>query len=300
MCTQGPNLYAISAFYAHCFSCHFYPQDNEISPRKPQDLRTVIRSHIVSGLVRSADFTDEETVSSLSSSSIRINLFSTPGHILTADCARVVSLNNLAKNGVVHIVDRVIQPVTMTLEASLRADGRFGTLLQLLDDAGLMDTLRDTRGHATVMAPTDEAFRLMDRDIRNRLSADNICLKRTYKFAQIVKGRKTVPNKKMTCFRSASGQREDSEDGINGAVATRSQVDPYLSQRVSFLKNHFTHKLYRYPIFSKYLGQIQLLQKKSWYKSAFLSQFFFRQYALISRSWSTTLGLTIAGGQNQL
>ncbi|OQV24051.1 Transforming growth factor-beta-induced protein ig-h3 [Hypsibius exemplaris] len=152
---------------------------NEVGSNGPsQDLFTTLKSSIVSGLVRSSDLTDEQVLTSIVNSSIRINLFATPSQVITADCARIVSLNNLARNGVVHIVDRVIRPVTKTLDKILRDDGRFSTLLQLLEDAGLTGQLRDLTNHITILAPTDAAFRSMERGVRNRLGGDGNCLKR--------------------------------------------------------------------------------------------------------------------------
>lgn len=119
-----------------------HPAVNFLTQRKLQTDLSLVRNHIVSGLIRSADFTDEELLSTLTNSSIRITIF-TPRHVVTAECAGIISLNTQAKNGV---DDRVISRVTMNLKAKLWTYGRFGTLLQLLSDAGPMDLLRDLKG----------------------------------------------------------------------------------------------------------------------------------------------------------
>lgn len=62
-------------------------------------------------------------------SSVRVNIFPAPGErLMTANCARLTSINNYAENGVVHVVDRMIRPVTKTLADLLAQDSQFSVL----------------------------------------------------------------------------------------------------------------------------------------------------------------------------
>lgn len=50
--------------------------------------------------------------------SIRINLYPTPNYqrMLTASCAKITKGNNLAKNGIVHVVDGVVVPAIQSIQ----------------------------------------------------------------------------------------------------------------------------------------------------------------------------------------
>ena len=141
------------------------------------NMRATLRSHVVNGFLRGSSITDDQTVDSLDGSMLRLNLFATPTRVFTVNCARVISANNAAINGVVHVVDSVLHPVTDTLAGSLRKDGRLGSWMALLSDAGLLDELSRLDGEWTLLVPTDVALRAMDRNFKRRLSNDKNCLK---------------------------------------------------------------------------------------------------------------------------
>ena len=91
------------------------------------------------------------------------------------DEALVTATDIKAGNGVIHVIDAVLLPPSMTEAAGEEAmaeeemmdaksiaeiaveDGRFTTLVAALDAAGLVDTLAG-EGEFTVFAPVDEAF----------------------------------------------------------------------------------------------------------------------------------------------
>jgi uncharacterized surface protein with fasciclin (FAS1) repeats len=77
--------------------------------------------------------------------------------------AQIVTTDIEASNGVIHVIDVVILPPSYSSEASESivdiavADGRFGTLVTAVTEAGLAETLAN-EGPFTVFAPTDDAF----------------------------------------------------------------------------------------------------------------------------------------------
>jgi len=76
--------------------------------------------------------------------------------------SRVVRRDIRAENGVVHAIDTVLTPPEEPVEISsiidvLRLDGRFGTLLSVLEATGL-DAALAGPGPLTLFAPTDDAF----------------------------------------------------------------------------------------------------------------------------------------------
>ena len=61
---------------------------------------------------------------------LRINTYSTVPPAATVNCARMVSVNQHSTFGVVHSIDKVLQPVTKSLAELLVSDPRFSILYQ--------------------------------------------------------------------------------------------------------------------------------------------------------------------------
>lgn len=59
-------------------------------------------------------------------SSIRLNVYPGPGErIVTANCARVTSVNNYATNGIVHMLSHVMRPVKYSVADLISKDSQF-------------------------------------------------------------------------------------------------------------------------------------------------------------------------------
>ncbi|GAU95658.1 hypothetical protein RvY_07241 [Ramazzottius varieornatus] len=209
--------------------------NNEVDVRASvpsNNMRATLRSHIVNGLLRSSGITDDQSFDTLDGPSIRINLFMTPTQVFTANCARVISANNIATSGVVHVVDSVLQPVTDTLPEALKKDGRFGSWMALLNDAGLLEELNRPSGQWTLLVPTDDAVRSIDRNIKRRLSNDKTCLKRVLQTHIIPKvicstvientaTTKNVLNRTMRFTRTGSDLTVQNQTVLSGDHMTR-------------------------------------------------------------------------------
>ena len=89
--------------------------------------------------------------------------------------ARVIEVDWLGSNGVIHVVDKVIlppaDPSTQTIVGNLVAQGNFTTLVAAVQEAGLVDTLNNS-GPFTLFAPTDAAFAKLPAGTVNALLAD--------------------------------------------------------------------------------------------------------------------------------
>ncbi len=70
------------------------------------NMSQTILMHMIPGFVKSGDFDDEQLLSSMADSKtkIRVNIYSNPKRVVTVNCARLVSPNNYATNGIVHII----------------------------------------------------------------------------------------------------------------------------------------------------------------------------------------------------
>merc|ERR1712012_767692 len=79
--------------------------------------------------------------------------------------SNVVTADVMASNGVIHVIDNVILPAPAAKEAPALGDivdvavgaGSFSTLVKIVQDLGLVQTLKDAPA-LTVFAPTDDAF----------------------------------------------------------------------------------------------------------------------------------------------
>jgi len=73
------------------------------------------------------------------------------------DDAQVIITDIETANGVIHVIDAVVQPETRDIVEVAAEDGRFTTLVAAVEAAGLVDALK-AEGPLTVFAPTDDAF----------------------------------------------------------------------------------------------------------------------------------------------
>ncbi|XP_069753874.1 transforming growth factor-beta-induced protein ig-h3 isoform X2 [Narcine bancroftii] len=96
--------------------------------------------------------------------------------IVTINCARVMKADQLATNGVVHLIDRVLMAVTNSIQDTLEIDDNFQQLRAAVAAAGLEEML-SSKGEYTFFAPTDEAFQKVSPDTLNRILGDPEALK---------------------------------------------------------------------------------------------------------------------------
>uniref|UniRef100_A0A665VB89 Periostin-like n=1 Tax=Echeneis naucrates TaxID=173247 RepID=A0A665VB89_ECHNA len=102
-------------------------------------------------------------------------------HVVTVNCARIIYGNQVATNGVVHVIDRVISAVGNTIQDTIEVDDDLTTLSDLAQNAGLLEKL-GMPGHYTLFAPTNEAFDKLGSDVLERLQSDKEVLKALLNF----------------------------------------------------------------------------------------------------------------------
>jgi uncharacterized surface protein with fasciclin (FAS1) repeats len=128
----------------------------------PDQLRAVLTYHVVAGRVTAADVVALHSAPTVQGEDVAISTDASGVHI---NDATVTTADIMASNGVIHVIDRVILPPSMTPAPMASADivdtavaaGQFTTLATALQAAGLVDTLKGP-GPFTVFAPTDAAF----------------------------------------------------------------------------------------------------------------------------------------------
>ncbi|KAJ3591385.1 hypothetical protein NHX12_009330 [Muraenolepis orangiensis] len=101
--------------------------------------------------------------------------------VVTVNCARIIHGNQVATNGVVHMIDRVISSVGNSIAEVLDVDDDLTTLNDIARDSGLLKKL-GLPGQFTLFAPTNEAFDKLGSDVLERLMSDKDVLKALLNF----------------------------------------------------------------------------------------------------------------------
>jgi transforming growth factor-beta-induced protein len=127
--------------------------DELLKPENAEQLRNLLLYHVVEGKVMAADVAALEEAETLSGGSIQI---SAEGDGVLINDANIVTADLETSNGVIHVIDSVLMPKADIVDTAV-ADGRFTTLVQAIEAAGLVEALK-ADGPFTVFAPTDEAF----------------------------------------------------------------------------------------------------------------------------------------------
>jgi len=143
-------------------------------------LNQVLLYHVVPGEVMASDVIELDNATTAQGEDIAISV---EGDSVKVNQAEVINTDVTASNGVIHVIDQVILPPSMTKEQAEMGDiveiaeaaGDFSTLLTAVGAAGLVETLKGD-GPFTVFAPTDEAFAAMPEGTLDALLADNEAL----------------------------------------------------------------------------------------------------------------------------
>jgi transforming growth factor-beta-induced protein len=142
-------------------------------------LTQVLTYHVVPGRVLAGDIKEGALVGTVQGQSIRLGLSGGPS-ITDARGRRsnIVATNVQAKNGVIHVIDRVVLPQTQNLVQLAQGIPSFSILVEAVVAADLADTLGGS-GPFTVFAPSNDAFAALLRELgvtKQQLLADRALL----------------------------------------------------------------------------------------------------------------------------
>uniref|UniRef100_A0A8C6SSC1 Periostin, osteoblast specific factor b n=1 Tax=Neogobius melanostomus TaxID=47308 RepID=A0A8C6SSC1_9GOBI len=104
-----------------------------------------------------------------------------PNGVVTVNCARIIHGNQVATNGVVHVIDRVIRATGSTIASVVEVDDELSTLSDVLLNAEMADKLGEA-GQFTLFAPTNAAFEAMGIDVLERLQDNKDVLQALVKY----------------------------------------------------------------------------------------------------------------------
>lgn len=171
-------------------------------------LKSILLYHVAPGIAKSTDLKNDGLVGTLNGAELRTNIYrSHSGATVTVNGKKVIKADVPASNGIVHVIDEVIQPIpTGNIAAVASGDPNFSTLVDLVVKAGLAETLSDENAAFTVFAPTNEAFAKLPAATVNALVADKEALKK-------VLLRHVVPG---TIYAAGIGQKHTNVDSAGG------------------------------------------------------------------------------------
>ncbi|KAB1155534.1 fasciclin domain-containing protein [Flavobacterium luteum] len=152
-----------------------YLDDNDIASLDaiPTDkLKQILLNHVVSGKILSTQLETGyvKTLATYGTTTSNISMYinTASGAKLFNGVANVVTPNVEASNGVVHIVDAVIDVPTIVTHAVANAS-TFSTLVSVVTNPAQSDILTalSSPGALTVFAPTNGGFGKLDTDLKN-------------------------------------------------------------------------------------------------------------------------------------
>ena len=147
-------------------------------------LNDILRYHVVGGAVTSDVVVTLESAMTLQGEDITIEV--TDDGVLLNGAVMVTAVDIEASNGVIHVIDAVLMPPsmtdaedddmmmeepTMTIAEIAAGDENFSTLVAALDAADLVETFAG-EGEFTVFAPTNDAFDALPEGTLDALLAD--------------------------------------------------------------------------------------------------------------------------------
>ncbi|XP_055004003.1 periostin, osteoblast specific factor b isoform X2 [Boleophthalmus pectinirostris] len=144
------------------------------------ELYNALHYHMANKRFLTKDLKDGMTINSMYQDlGLHINHY--PNGVVTVNCARIIHGNQVATNGVVHVIDRVIQAAGNTIQSYVEVDDELTTLSDILQNAELMEKLGE-KGQFTLFAPTNAAFEQMGIETLERLQDNKEALQALVKY----------------------------------------------------------------------------------------------------------------------
>jgi uncharacterized surface protein with fasciclin (FAS1) repeats len=142
-----------------------------LEPEWKMHLQEILLHHVATVFAPSGALHLNQTIEMVSGEDTVITSLSPP----MVDDANIVVADNLAGNGIVHVIDKVLNPLTSITEVAIGLPNTFSTLVDLVVLAGL-DGVLAGGGPYTVFAPTNEAFAALDNATVQLLLSDTAAL----------------------------------------------------------------------------------------------------------------------------
>lgn len=150
-------------------------------------LTSVLLAHVVNKTTSSKTFKDDELLASMNTDAkIRINIYlpryvrPIPPPTVTANGCKVSMADQVATNGVVHVISKVMYPLPLkdNVVEVVHNTSSLSTLYKAIMATGVSDIIADG-GPFTLLAPPDEAFSklppgTLDSILKNKTAAERV------------------------------------------------------------------------------------------------------------------------------
>uniref|UniRef100_A0A4W5RJW9 Periostin n=1 Tax=Hucho hucho TaxID=62062 RepID=A0A4W5RJW9_9TELE len=134
------------------------------------ELYNALHYHMVNRRMLTKDLKNDMSITSMyNNMGLYINHYS--NGIVTVNCARIIHGNQVATNGVVHVIDRVITVVGNTIKDILEVNEDLSSFSAVALASGVMDKMGQP-GHFTLFAPTNEAMENLGASFLERIMGD--------------------------------------------------------------------------------------------------------------------------------
>ncbi|XP_037086624.1 transforming growth factor-beta-induced protein ig-h3-like [Pollicipes pollicipes] len=190
-------------------------------PRSP-----VLLYHLLDGKLTTKDMGADQLVETKSAGAkLRLNKYS--NQMTTVNCNLLVRKDQKATNGVVHLIDAVLDPSFLSSRSVIDLvvqDGRFSVLAEALEASGYIQELRRMPGALTILAPSDEAFQKLPERRREKILNDKVArdaLLKNHIIPHPVCKSAVIGNHKM---RSESGSKLEFNCNRDSVFVDRSKI----------------------------------------------------------------------------
>ncbi|XP_041468599.1 transforming growth factor-beta-induced protein ig-h3-like [Lytechinus variegatus] len=205
---------------------------SELSDKLKPDqasLKQLVRAWVIPGTIRSTDVVNNQKVQSLNGAKLRFNVNQVT-KMVTVNGAKIVKADNIASNGFVQVVDKVIYPLPVgNVIDTLDDNEAFSTIFALLKRADLVDLA--VSDPVTVLVPTNAAFDALPSGALSNL------LRNVTKLRNILKNH-VISDVRYSASLS-SGQRLRTSQGSeisvtieNGKIILNKERDPSKASQV--------------------------------------------------------------------
>jgi uncharacterized surface protein with fasciclin (FAS1) repeats len=141
-----------------------------LKAKNKDQLSAILTYHVVPGRVSARVAFGLDNAATVNGQ--RLDIGRRDGELVIGE-ANIVATDIKCRNGVIHVIDRVLLPEQQRIPASAAKAGKFNTLLAAVSAAGLAEVL-DGAGPFTVFAPTDDAFKaLPEGTVESLLKPEN-------------------------------------------------------------------------------------------------------------------------------
>ncbi|XP_075419017.1 periostin isoform X2 [Tenrec ecaudatus] len=144
------------------------------------ELLNALHSHMVNKRMLTKDLKNGMVVPSMYNNlGLFINHY--PNGVVTVNCARIIHGNQIATNGVVHVIDRVLTQIGTSIQDFIEAEDDLSSFRAAAITSDILEALgRD--GHFTLFAPTNEAFEKLPRGVLERIMGDKVASEALMKY----------------------------------------------------------------------------------------------------------------------